>query len=385
MRLRALALSAAVSVALAAGVAAPAAQALDDPAEAARLAAQQLETAAVALSEAETASDRVAALTETVRAYESGLNAMRDGLRRAAAREAMLNRRLEAREAEIARLIGVIQVIETSAPPVLMLHPDGPMGAARAGMMLAEVTPALSRNATELRLDLEEVRTLRSLQENAAQKLEDGLAGAQQARAGLSRAMAERTDLPMRFSEDPVRTAILIDSTETLSAFASGLSLIGESEIDRWDVDASDARGSLPLPAQGVILRRAGEPDARGITRQGLLLATRPRALVTSPLAATIRYRGPLLDMGNVVILEPQADTLFVFAGLREVYGDIGQVIPKGSPVGLMGGAAPESGALLSTSGDGTGTDRSETLYIETREGGTPVNPETWFKTDKDG
>ena len=107
--------------------------------------------------------------------------------------------------------------------------------------------------------------------------------------------------------------------------------------------------------------------------------------MVTSPMAATIRYLGPLLDLGNVVVLEPRPETMFVFSGLREIYGEAGQVIPAGTPVGLMGGQLPEIGAILSLRSDGTGTDRSETLYIEVREGGTPVNPETWFKTDKDG
>ena len=89
--------------------------------------------------------------------------------------------------------------------------------------------------------------------------------------------------------------------------------------------------------------------------------------------------------MGNVMILEPQAGTLFVFAGLGEVYGEAGQVIPAGTPVGLMGGSTAENGAILSTTGDGTGTDRSETLYIEVREAGTAVNPDIWFESDEDG
>ncbi|MEZ5674302.1 MAG: hypothetical protein R3D81_03325 [Thalassovita sp.] len=47
---------------------------------------------------------------------------------------------------------------------------------------------------------------------------------------------------------------------------------------------------------------RADESDAAGIARPGVVLATRPRALVTTPTAATIRYLGPLLDYGNVMI-----------------------------------------------------------------------------------
>ena len=356
-----------------------------DPAVAARQAAQQLEAAAQALADAESARDRVRALTETVRAYEAGLGAMREGLRRAATREAQLALQLQVREAEISRLVGVLLTIETAPPPLLLLHPSGPLGSARSAMMLAEVTPALNARAQQLRRDLQEMRDLNSLQQTAADTLESGLAGVQQARAALSKAIADRTDLPRRFSADPVRTAILIASAETLDGFASGLSKIASGDIAATTADISALKGRIDLPVQGLILHRAGEADAAGIARDGIILATRPRALVTAPTAATIRYRGPLLDLGNVMILEPQPDTLFVFSGLNEVFGEVGQVIPAGTPVGLMGGTAPEIGAILSLSGDGTGTDRSETLYIEIREGGSPVDPMKWFRTDKDG
>ena len=135
---------------------------------------------------------------------------------------------------------------------------------------------------------------------------------------------------------------------------------------------------------QGTVLRRAGEADAAGIKRPGLILATRPRALVTTPTAATIRYLGPLLDFGNVVILEPQAGLLLVMAGLDVVYGQAGQVLPSGSPVGLMGGKDAEIGTILSQAGEGAGTEASETLYIEVREDNAPVDPDAWFATGKD-
>ena len=209
--------------------------------------------------------------------------------------------------------------------------------------------------------------------------------GVQDARTALSQAIADRTGLPKRFTQDPVRTAILISSTETLEGFASGLSQIAEGGVAQTSADITAARGTVPLPVQGLVLRGYGERDAAGIARAGMLVATRPRALVVSPTAATIRYKGPLLDLGNVVILEPQPDLLFVFSGLAEVYGEAGEVIPAGSPVGLMGGTAPQAGAFLSLSGEGAGTDRSETLYIEVRSDNSPVDPDTWFRTDRDG
>lgn len=361
------------------------AEAQSTPSQAALAAAEMLEQASISLSEAESARDRVRALTETIQAYEAGLSAMRDGLRMAATREAQLSAELRAREQDVAQLLGVLQTIETTTPPVLMLHPSGPLGAARAGMMLSEVTPGLNAKAQALAQDLQEVQTLRLLQQDAAETLTDGLTGVQSARTRLSEAIADRTGLPQRFVEDPIKTAILISSTETLDGFATGLSEISEGEIAQSDDSIQSRKGDVQLPVQGVLLHRAGETDAAGVTRPGLVLGARPRALVTTPTAATIRYRGPLLDLGNLIILEPQPGLLFVFSGLQEVYGDIGQVIPEGTPVGLMPGETPEIGAILSTRGDGTGTDRSETLYIEVREDNSPVDPESWFRTSKDG
>ena len=356
-----------------------------DPGEAARAAARMLEQATLSMQGATSASDRVAALTETVQAYEAGLSAMRDGLRRAALQEASLTARLAAREDDIAQLLGVLQTIGTAPPPVLMLHPSGPLGAARSGMIMADVAPGLEAQAEALRADLEEVRTLRLLQETATNRLAEGLAGVQQARAALSQAIADRTDLPRRFTADPVRTAILISSTETLDGFASGLSEMSDEAIPASNADVSGLKGELPLPVQGVLLHRAGAADAAGVTRAGIIVATRPRALVVSPTAATIRYVGPLLDLGNVAILEPQAETLFVLSGLDQVFGEAGQVLPPGTPVGLMGGSDPETGEIVSTAGEGSGNGRSETLYIEVRENGQPVDPESWFRTEQDG
>ncbi|NNE53891.1 MAG: peptidoglycan DD-metalloendopeptidase family protein [Sulfitobacter sp.] len=357
----------------------------NDAADQARAAAAALEEASAQLDRAESARDRVRALTETIQAFEAGLAATRAGLRQAAISESQLTQKLASREGEVAQLIGVLQTLGTEGSPVQLLHPAGPTGTARAGMLLAELTPALNQRADALRTDLEGVRTLRALQVDAAQRLQDGLTQLQAARTALNQAMANRTDLPTRFTEDPVRTAILIASSETLDGFASGLSEITADEIEPIAVNLDGQVGALPLPAQGLILRRAGEADAAGVTRPGIILATRPRAIVTTPTAATVRYQGPLLDLGNVVILEPQADTLFVLAGLDVVYPKTGEVLAAGTPLGLMGGETAQNGGGLSPLREGTGTDRTETLYIEVRQNNTPEDPEAWFLTDEDG
>ena len=362
----------------------PTARADTDPRQAAAAAVAVLEDAAVALVYAETARDRVKALSAAVKGYEAGLAAMRVGLRQVALREARMTQEINRREDGISRLLGVLQTIVRSPAPTVLLHPSGPVKTARSAMLLADVTPGLQAQAQALRRDLDEVTALRQLQQQASNHMQKGLVGAQLARTKLSQAMSGRRDLPQRFVEDPLKTAVLIAATETLAAFANSVGLIATEEMTTALPDIAGQKGRLAMPVRGQLLRLKDEADAAGVVRPGIVLATRPRALVTAPTAATIRYRGPLLDYGQVLILEPKKDTLFVLAGLAQVYGKIGQVVPAGSPLGLMGGQSPQLDAILSQSRDGTGIDRTETLYIEVRQGETPVDPLDWFTSQKD-
>jgi septal ring factor EnvC (AmiA/AmiB activator) len=290
---------------------------------------------------------------------------------------------LAARSEEIGQLLAVLQTIDPESAPVLLLHPSGALGAARTGMILADITPSLQVEVESLRADLADLADLRAAQESGVATLAEGLNGAQAAREALANAVAQRTDLPQRFTEDPAALDALLTASDTLDAFAAGLGATVEGELDAAVTDATELKGTIPLPVQGEVIRRAGEADAAGVIRPGLVIATRPRALVSAPVAATVRFRGPLLDYGNVVILEPAPGVLFVLAGLAEVWPETGQILPEGAPVGLMGGEA----ATNATTSDGNLTDvatagaeaRSETLYLEVRDGQGPANPADWF------
>ena len=168
----------------------------DSTAAAALQAARDIEGAMQMLARAEEAPDRVAALTSTTRAFEAELAAMRDGLRRVTARQAELSAELEAREGEIAQLLGTLQVMGGTQTPVVFLHPSGAVGTARSAMIVADVSRGLDQSASALRDDLAEVEVLRQLQQSAAATLADGLRGVQEARTDLSQAVADRRDLP---------------------------------------------------------------------------------------------------------------------------------------------------------------------------------------------
>ena len=118
-------------------------------------------------------------------------------------------------------------------------------------MLLSEMTPILNGRAAQLRQEVEEVQTLRLLQQQAADQLQLGLSEVQKGTCCAEYCNAERTELPRRFTEDPVRTAILISSSETLDGFASGLSQVTENETEVDLPSLDDRIGGLQLPVKG--------------------------------------------------------------------------------------------------------------------------------------
>ncbi|PJI93069.1 septal ring factor EnvC (AmiA/AmiB activator) [Yoonia maricola] len=334
-------------------------------------AAAQLQSARMQLEAADGARDRIAALTQTVQAYEAGLAAMRAEQRDIALREGILTEELELRTAEFAQLLGVLSAISRTPQPVLRTHPDGPLDTVRAGMLVADVTPGLEAEVARLDELLAETRRVRAAQDAAAQTLQDGLQGAQTARAALGQAVSERSDLPTRFSDDPVQTALLVASAETLDDFATQITAARPESPETLS-----PQGNLPLPVGGTVL-----PDDNS-GRPGIRIAAAPRALVTAPAPATILFQGPLLNYGTVVILEPAADVMFVLAGFAEVFGQPGQVLPMGAPIGLLGDTnGLDDGILTDNLGNAAGQSL-QALYLEVREGQTPVNPDAWFAVE---
>lgn len=357
---------------------APMARAQDVAAQAAKASAD-LTAAIAALQEAGGARDRVSALTGTIRAYEEGLAALREAMRQAELREATLKMSFTAKRDRIAQLVTVLAGMEKNPGPLLLLHPDGPLGTARSGMILADVAPALQAETEALKAELQELSDLRALQLSTAKTLSSGLQAAQDARTALSKAISDRADLPKKFTEDPDVMNAILQSAATLDDFAALLSTDGGIDSGAVSQPFAGAMGALPLPVLGTLIRRPDEADVAGVRRPGITLATRPRALVTAPWPATIRYLGPLLDYGNVIVLEPGDGYLLVLAGLGTLYGEVGDIVPAGAPLGLMGGTeAADPDLAVSTEG-ATGASDTETLYLELRLGASPVDPSEWF------
>ncbi len=370
-------------LALGLGLVSPALSAAEDPALMAKSASDALRSAIDDLSRANSAEDRVQALTGTIRAFERGLVAMREGLRSAAVRERVLKKEFENSRDKISRLLGVLQTLERATTPLLLMHPEGAVGTARSGMMVSEVTPGLQAEAEKLKAELEELHNIQKLQNLAVEDLQLSLDGVQKARVALSEAINEREALPKRFADDPIRVQILADNSDNLQYFAEALIQVPFAELEEKPEPFEAAKGKLPLPVDGTVIREFNDTDAAGLERPGILVATPALTLVTSPWSATIRYAGPFLDYGNVIILEPDVGYLIVLTGVQQLYVSLGEIVAKDAPLGLLGGQTAQVGDFLLEASGRTGTLRQESLYIEVRENGKPVDPLIWFTHDQ--
>lgn len=342
-----------------AGAAGPAAEPADPSAAPA--------SAAAALAAAEEAPERVEALTNAVTAYERGLARLRAAVIDSVEHERDLVLELRIRRDEIARLSAVLQGISEGQTPAPRLHPQGPLAAARAQAMLARITPALQAEAATIKARLAAIAAARAERDRGIAALEAGLEDLAAARGALLAALAdEARPEPVAFSG---RDAALLRDSDTLSALAEALAGPAPAAA------AETAPPRLRWPVTGTVLRGFREPDAAGVRHPGLVLLAAPLALVTAPAAAPVRYAGPFLDYGYVVVLEPQAGLLVVLAGLARLEVATGDTVSEGALLGLLGGEPPDAQEYLMQPAGGIDATPGQTLYMEVLQGQGSIDP----------
>lgn len=344
----------------------------DDAASLAQRGADLLGQAALALSEASSSSQQVRALTETLRAYETGLAALRDALRQAAVEERALRAHLAPRQEALTDLIVLLQSQTRVTTSLAQAHPGGALPAIRAGMVASDMSPDLGAEVAGLLAELEELKAVVALQQASRDQLRSGAREARTARLALLNAVAERRTPPDPFSTDNAAMQALINSSETLGAFADSLAGSGEQ------IDAPPER-DWDTPVRGV--RRIGfrETDAAGVPRPGWVMATRPNALVSAPTAATVRFAGEMPGYGSVAILEPAPGDMLILAGIGEILIERDDIVATGDPIGLMPGAPAAHEQNLIENSDVGGQSLTETLYIELRQEQEPIDPGARF------
>jgi septal ring factor EnvC (AmiA/AmiB activator) len=338
------------------------------PAEDLAAAGTGIVEAGAALAAARGAADRVTALAGAVADYEAAVRALRGAVEAAGADARARALALQVRRDELAHLLAAMQAAG-QAPPARDLHPRGPVAAARAAAMAARVRPALAAEAERLRAQVAELAAAQALYDRGRAELSASLAALGAARGELGAALAAEPPAPVETS--PTVTMMARDS-ETLTALAGALAAARDAPA------APEAAAALRWPVAGAVLRHFKEPDAAGVRRPGILMAAPALALVSAPADAAVRYAGPFLEYGYVLVLDPGGGTMVVLAGLAQLRVRTGTTVAAGELLGLLGGRAPDVDQHVMP-GQDTGAGAGETLYIEVRDAKGPVDPEPLF------
>ncbi|MEH3145521.1 MAG: peptidoglycan DD-metalloendopeptidase family protein [Methylobacterium frigidaeris] len=338
---------------------------------------------------------------------EGRISALEGRLQTMTAGEAGIRRSLQARRAVIAEVLAALQRMGRRPPPAVLVQPEDVLAAIRTSMLLGAVVPELQGEAQTLAGDLAELVRLRGLiaadqealrgdirgwadeqqrlsalvsaRQSRIGEAESGITAERDRASGLASQARTLKDLVDRLdgelssarrAAEEARRAAEAESRETREKFAAAA--LRDPARLAPKMPFLQARGLVPRPASGEIVRTFGSPDGNGGVTRGISLATRPRAVVSSPADGWVAYAGAFRSYGRLLIINAGDGYYLLLAGMDQINVEVGQFVLAGEPVAAMGDAGPAPPV-------GTGGRNDPVLYVEFRKDGGSIDPEPWW------
>jgi len=363
-------------------------------AEIAAMRADRAKLAAALVATAEAASETERQIGEKERRLEGLLQG-----------QASLEGSLARQRGVIAEVLAALQRMGRKPPPALLAAPGDILRSIRTAMLLGAVLPDLQSDVEALAADLADLVSLRrsiaadrvSLAADATRlqseraRLAALVAARQSAMATAEKALGTEqrriADLGKRAADlgdliGKMETEIEAASRAAAAAREVDAARKGKEKDPRPFADPArltpavafvDAKGLLPLPVSGTILRGFGHKDGFGGTEKGLLIATRTGAFVASPCDGWVSYAGPYRSYGQLLIVNAGQGYYIILAGMDRINVNVGQFILAGEPVALMGDRPTRTAAALAVGA------AQPTLYVEFRKDGAAIDPGPWW------
>ena len=296
--------------------------------------------------------------------------------------EVSRERSLTARREELAASLTALQRIARKPPEAWLASPASAVDSVRSSILMGSLTQRLEADARRLGAQLDALRKLRT--EIAAQKedLANNSASLERERHELDQLIVRkgkaRARLTSNAKREAGRLAKLVGEAKslraliaTLEAGSAALTPSGTKPIPKPRAAPKrknlqtfqSARGRMPFPVQGNILRGFNEPDAGRTRTKGIQIATLSGAQVLAPHDGEIVFAGRFRSYGQLLIIAHGGGYHTLVAGLSRVDVTVGQMLLSGEPVGRMAG---ENG-------------KNPILYIEMRRNGAPFDPIPWL------
>src|SRR5271168_550036 len=328
-----------------------------------------------------------AALIETtakVQDAERGAAAATNKLASLNATADELSRSLERRRAVIADVLAALQRMGSNPPPAILVKPNDMSEAVRAATVMSAVIPELKSQIESVRNDLDALaRTRDSIAIERDELTQRGQALAvDKMRLGalIDARQTSLKDLIARLdSENDARKAAATAAHATEAAAAAEIEALARAARGadpgrlKPEIAFGDARGQVPLPAAGSILKAFGSPDGLGGTERGLSLATPAGATVSAPVDGAVLFAGLYRTYGQLLIMDAGGGYYVLLAGMDRINVESGEFVLAGEPIGVMG-----DGSVRMATAAAVGAARP-VLYIELRKDGTAIDPGPWW------
>jgi septal ring factor EnvC (AmiA/AmiB activator) len=338
---------------------------------------------------------------------ELEVDSMEERMNALAEAEKQVHGRLDGADASISNMLAALERISLNPPPALIVDPEDALGSARGAILISAILPQLKAKADQVVADLKHLQQIKADAETQQNQLKADYAVLEEEqlriatllaakKQGIDAANAELTAEEQQAAEMGAKAtslkSLVAELTAKVSAVTAAASAAGAAspalpattpeairaafaDTGRTSpaIPFPDAKGYLTLPAAGTDVEDFGANDGFGGLSKGVSLSTRANAQVVAPADGWVIYRGPYLNYGQIVILNPGQDYTILLAGLDKVSVDLGQFVLEGEPIGTMGSRT--IGRNLATSAGVS----DPTLYIELRKNDQPMDPTGWW------
>ncbi|MES0810042.1 peptidoglycan DD-metalloendopeptidase family protein [Roseibium sp. SCPC15] len=354
----------------------------------------------------ETLNAKIIGTSDTIKGLETELTDTERRLKSLGENEDAVRLSLISRRDILAEVLAALQRIGKRPPPALAVRPSDALSAVRSAILLNAVMPELKVETEALAADLEELNRLRAVIAEEKNRLRGDAMRLAEEKSRLElllSAKRQEHQKSVRVLEDEKkRAAELAAQAGTLQELIASLETEIESarEAARKSKEAAleakrkasrkfdpfsdpgrlapaiafqEAKGQLPQPVVGTMLKDFGQEDDFGGLTEGQSIATRPGSNVTSPADGWVVYSGPFRSFGQLLILNTGDGYHVLLAGLDRIDAELGQFVLTGEPVGVMGAT---QWASASTFGLGS---TQPILYVEFRKDGRAIDPTPWW------
>lgn len=358
----------------------------------------------------ETVQEDLIATGERIKNLESSLTEREARLKTLFEDQTALRVSLAEQKDSLSEILAALQRIGRNPPPALVIRPGDALNAVRSAILLSTLVPEIRVEAQALATQLEELISLSAKIEQEKGALQSGLSNLNEEKERLGLLIAKKKEQEASTQtaarDEEQKTIELASKARSLQELIDGM----EQEIEAARLAVEEAqetekrileqkietrkqkiaalkdaarlspaipfdkmKGLLRLPARGAILKKYGMGDGFGGQTQGMSIATRTGAQVTSPADGWIVYAGPFRSFGKLLIINAGDGYHVVLAGMDELFAEVGSFVLTNEPVGTMQQTRLATSDILES-----GASRP-VLYIELRKDGVAIDPAPWW------